>query len=207
MSSVSVKDIGQVVQGQVQGNESLVIEGAAGLDEASQRDISFFHNMKYVSSLEKTKAGAVLIPEKTVSSELPEGRTWIRVANPQWAFAQVLGLLYRDRQRHPRGIHPKAVIDPTATIAPGVHIGALAVIEAGVTIETGVIIYPGAYIGARSRIGEGSLIYPNVVLREDTELGARVIIHAGSVLGADGCRVCDSGRTSPQNSTDRQGGH
>jgi len=186
MSSVSVRDIVQAVKGQAQGNENLVIEGAAGLDEATGCDISFFHNMKYVDSLEKTKAGAVLIPEKTVSGELPEGKTWIRVANPQWAFAQVLGLLYKDRQRHPQGIHPKAVIDPSAKIAPGAHIGALAVIEAGVTIETGVMIYPGVYIGARSRIGEGSLIYPHVVLREDTDVGARVIIHSGAVLGADG---------------------
>lgn len=186
MSSVSVRDIVQVVHGQVQGNESLVIEGAAGLDEASHRDISFFHNLKYMDSLGKTKAGAVLIPEKTAGSELPEGKTWIRVANPQWAFAQVLGLLYQDRQRHPRGIHPKAVIDPSAKIASGAHIGALAVIEAGVSIETGVIIYPGAYIGSRCRIAEGALIYPHVVLREDTDVGARVIIHAGSVLGADG---------------------
>src|SRR5579872_596920 len=128
MGSASVRDIVQIVKGHAQGNENLMIEGAAGLEEATSRDISFFHNIKYADLLKTTKAAAVLIPEKTNGTDLTQDKTWIRVSNPQWAFAQVLSILYPDRQAHPQGIHPKAVIDPSAKIAADARVGALAVI-------------------------------------------------------------------------------
>jgi UDP-3-O-[3-hydroxymyristoyl] glucosamine N-acyltransferase len=183
---LSIQDVVTAVRGQVQGDETRTISGAAGLDEANPQDISFFHNPKYLASLEKTRAEVVLIPEKTNGTPLPGGKTFIRVANPQWAFAQVLGLLEKGRRRHPSGIHPQASVHPEATVASGVSIGAFAVIERGAEVGPGTVIYSACFIGADVRIGADSLLYPNVVLREDTQLGARVIIHAGAVLGADG---------------------
>jgi UDP-3-O-[3-hydroxymyristoyl] glucosamine N-acyltransferase len=187
MTALSIRDIAEVVKGRLEGPETLEIIGAAGLEEATGQEISFFHNMKYVDSLKTTKAGAVLIPEKTNGTELSKDKTWVRVANPQWAFAQVLSILYPNRQNPPiPGVHGKAIVDPTAKIETGARIGALAVIEAGAVIGADSVIYPSVYIGARSRVGAGSIIYPHVVLREDTEVGARAIIHAGTVIGADG---------------------
>jgi UDP-3-O-[3-hydroxymyristoyl] glucosamine N-acyltransferase len=165
---MSAKEIAAAVDGELQGDGSLTIEGAAGLNEATERDLSFFHNVKYIDSLQKTKARVVIIPQQTNGTALPVGKTLIRVENPQWAFAQVLGLIDRQRQRHPNGIHPKAHVESTAVIGAG------------------TIVYPGCYIGHDVRVGEKCLLYPNVVLREDTQVGNNVIIHAGSVLGADG---------------------
>ncbi len=168
MPVLEARQIAQAVKGQLQGNASVSIEGAAGLEEATEKQISFFHNTKYAAALKKTRAGAVLIPENTNGTKLPEGKTLIRVSNPQWAFAQVLSLLDQGRQVHPKGIHPKAHVEPSAVIGAG------------------TVVYPGCFIGQNVRVGENCLIYPNVVLREETVVGARVIIHAGSVLGADG---------------------
>ena len=79
-----------------------------------------------------------------------------------------MGLIDQQTSTIPKGIHPKAHVEPTAKIGAG------------------TIIYPGCYIGHNVRIGEKCLIYPNVVLREDTLVGNRVIIHPGTVLGSDG---------------------
>jgi UDP-3-O-[3-hydroxymyristoyl] glucosamine N-acyltransferase len=166
--NLSAKDVAAAVGGELKGDGSVFIAGAAGLEEATESDLSFFHNTKYIASLQKTKARVILIPRETNGMTLPEGKTLIRVKNPQWAFAQILGLIDRERQDHPKGVHPKAHVESTAIIGA----------------ET--IIYPGCYIGHRVRVGEKCLLYPNVVLREDTQVGDRVIIHAGSVLGADG---------------------
>jgi len=166
--ALSAKDIAAVVGGELEGDGSVTVEGAAGLDEASEREISFFHNTKYIESLQKTRARVVLIPKQTNGTPLPEGKTLIRVDNAQWAFAQVLGLIDQQKQHHPKGIHPKAHVEETAVVGAG------------------TIIYPGCYIGHNVRIGEKCLLYPNVVLREDTQIGSRVIIQAGAVLGADG---------------------
>lgn len=183
---LSAQEIAQTVSGRIEGNSAVVIEGAATLQDASDRDLSFYHNPKYADLLMTTKAAAILVPEKANGITFPTGKTLIQVANPQWAFAQVLSLLARDRVHLTEGIHPQAVIDPSARVSPGVSVGAHVVIERDVVIGAGTIIYPGCYIGERSHIGTACLMYPNVVLREETHLGDNVIIHAGAVLGADG---------------------
>ncbi len=165
---LKVHDIAQAVKGKIEGNASFSVTGAAGLLDAGATEVSFFHNPKYAEQLAATRASAVLIPENTNGLNLPSGKTWIRVANPQWAFAQVLGLIQNARPLHPNGVHPKAHVDPSAVVGKGTH------------------IYPGCYIGHNVRLGENCLLYPNVVLREDTQIGDRVIIQAGAVLGADG---------------------
>jgi len=180
-------EIAAAVRGSIEGSGDIRIDGVAGLDEATEHHISFFHNPKYSDLLKKTKAGAVIIPNRTNGLKLPSGKTLIRVPNPPLAFAHVLSLFERPLVQHPApGIHPQAVIDPTAEIGSNVTIGARAVIERGVRIGAGTIIYSGCYIGAHSGIGPHGLIYPNVVLREYTQIGARVIIQPGAVLGSDG---------------------
>lgn len=168
MIAIAAQDIASAVGGELLGDGSVTVQGAAGLGEASETDISFFHNIKYAESLVSTRARVVLIPQKTQGLTLPEGKTLIRVSNPQWAFAQVLGLIDKQKNVHPDGIHPKAHVEPTATIGKG------------------TVVYPGCYVGHHVKIGENCLMYPNVVFREDTQIGDRVIIHAGTVLGADG---------------------
>jgi UDP-3-O-[3-hydroxymyristoyl] glucosamine N-acyltransferase len=187
-NGLSAVEIAKAVRGTLEGNGEIWLEGAAGLVEATEHHLSFFNNPKYSGQLEKTKAGAVLIPNNTNGLKLPSGKTLIRVPNPPLAFAQVLALFERHHvSHHPApGIHPQAVVDPTADIGRDVAVGPLTVIEKEARIGAGTIIYNGCHIGSRTRIGENCLIYPNVVLREGTQLGSRVIIQPGAVLGSDG---------------------
>jgi UDP-3-O-[3-hydroxymyristoyl] glucosamine N-acyltransferase len=187
MNALLASEIAQAVRGSIEGNGEIAIEGAAGLDEATERHIAFFQNPKYLAQLEKTNAGAILLPNQTNGFKLPSGKTFIRVPNPPLAFAQVLALFERRQVKHPSaGVHPKAAVDPSAQIGAGAAIGPLTVIEEGARIGANTIIYSGCYIGARTQIGDNCLIYPNVVLREGTRLGHRVIIQPGAVLGSDG---------------------
>jgi len=165
---LKASDIAKVVNGRLEGNPESTIENAAGLLEATESDLSFFHNPKYADLLNKTRAPIILIPDNTNEVSLPEGKTWIRTLNPQWAFAQILALLDQARQHHPKGIDSKAHVESTATLGRG------------------TIVYPGCYIGHNVRIGENCLIYPNVVIREDCQIGNRVIIQPGAVVGSDG---------------------
>jgi UDP-3-O-[3-hydroxymyristoyl] glucosamine N-acyltransferase len=111
------QDIAKAVGGQIEGDGAVQISGASGLDEATADHVSFFHNVKYIKSLEATRAQLILIPEKTDGVALPSGKTFIRTKNPQYAFAVVLGLLDRGRVRHPKGISDRAAIDPEAKVA------------------------------------------------------------------------------------------
>src|SRR5581483_4226016 len=92
----------------------------------------------------------------------------LKTKDPYYAFAQATVLL-RGHRKHPLpGIHPKAHVEPTATIGEG------------------TVIYPGAYIGRDVKIGRDCIIYPNVAIYEECILGDRVIIHSNTSIGVDG---------------------
>ena len=52
------------------------------------------------------------------------------------------------------GIHPSAVVHPTAKIGKNVYIGPCAVIEEGVEIGDGTVIGAGCYIGHFTTVGK-----------------------------------------------------
>lgn len=137
---------------------------------------------KHLVALEQTSP-AVIVLSKT-SSQTPH-HPFIKVKDPRLALAQ-LSRLFDHRPPVAQGIHPSALIDPTATFAEDVHVAEGAVIQAGVYIGKGSRIGAGCVIGTDSKLGEGCLLHPNVTLYAGVKLGNRVTIHSGAVIGSDG---------------------
>lgn len=180
--NMTVGAIAALVGGQVSGDPDVQITGVNGVEEAATGDLCFVRSAQYLPHLANSHASAVLIQEAPADLAIPA----ILVPKPDLAFAMVLKYCETQQLHHPSGIHPAAVIDPTATLGQQVAVGACAVIEADARIADGAIIYPGVYVGRAVEIGAGSIIYPNVTLREETLVGAGCIIHAGATLGSDG---------------------
>jgi len=181
----TVSDIALQVKGTVKGDGSATVNGAAGLAEAKSSDISFLKadvNAPTLKLFRETKAAAVIVPKGFNA----EGKTVIECEDPMMGFAQVLGLIARESQVRPEGIHASAVVHPTATLGKNVRIGAHSIIEENAVIGDGVCLMGQVYIGARSKVGNDSFFYPQVVLREDVSVGQRCILHAGAVIGSDG---------------------
>lgn len=169
--------------GELSGDPAVVIKGAASLFEATAGEITFFADPRYVPLLHKTQASAVFVPEN-FSQKISAAQ--IRVASPAKAFAQVTARLAPPAIKFAPGVHPSAIVEPTAKIGHGVSIQPHAVIEADCSIGDGTVIGAGCYIGPECRIGAQTLLYPNAVIRERCVIGDRVIIHSGAVIGADG---------------------
>lgn len=169
--------------GELLGDGTREISGAASLAEATANEISFFANPKYAAQLRKTRASAIFVPADF--SEQTE-QIQIRVANPAKAFEQVVMKFAPKPVTFSAGIHPTAVVDPSATIGKGVSLQPYVVVEAGATIGDHTVIGAGTYIGHESTVGANCMIYPRVTIRERTQIGARVIVHSGAVIGADG---------------------
>ena len=165
------------------GDPALKITGAASLSEAAQGDISFFTDRKYIGLLRKTRASLIFVPPDFAE---PVNAAQIRVSNPTKAFEAVLLKFAPKRITFAPGIHPSAVIDPSAQLGERVSIQAMAVIEPGAKIGDETIVGAGSYVGHETMIGSGCHIYPNVTIRERSRIGSRVIIHSGAVIGADG---------------------
>src|SRR5882672_11493846 len=167
----TLQELATTSGGELIGDPSLQITGAASLVEATAGEISFFANRKYIGLLRKTRASAIFVPPDF--SE-PISAAQIRVSNPTKAFEQVVLKFAPKPITFTPGIHPSAVVDPSVQLGERVSIQPLAVIEAG------------AQIGDDTIIGSACHIYPHVTIRERSRIGTRVIIHSGAVIGADG---------------------
>lgn len=178
----TLKEIADLIKGEVVGDGSTVITGVSGIKEAREGDITFLANPKYSPLIETTKASAIVTSREVVSS----GKPLIRTENPSLAFAKLISLSAPGESYHPKGIHPSAVIGKNVSLGEGVAIGPYAVIEDGVSVGARSVIYSGVFVGGDTKIGCDALIYPNVSIREKVTVGSRVIIHSGSVLGSDG---------------------
>src|SRR5436189_1227827 len=169
--------------GELVGDPALKITGAASLAEATDGEITFFANRKYVGALRKTRASAIFVARDFAE---PISVAQIRVSNPTKAFEQVVLKLAPKPITFAAGVHSSAIVDPSAQLGERVSIQPHAVIEAGATIGDDTVIGAGTYIGHETVIGCACLIYPRVTIRERTRVGLRVIIHSGAVIGADG---------------------
>src|SRR6266699_5208346 len=169
--------------GELVGDPSLQITGAASLGEAVPGEISFYSDPRYGTLLRKTRASAVFVPPDFAESI---ATAQVRVANPIKVFEQVVLKFAPKPITFGPGIHSSAVVDPSAHLGGCVSIQPYAVIEAGARIGDDTIIGAGSYVGHETVIGSACLIYPRVTIRERSRIGSRVIIHSGAVIGADG---------------------
>jgi UDP-3-O-[3-hydroxymyristoyl] glucosamine N-acyltransferase len=176
-------DIARISEGELIGDPTLQITGAASLSEATSGEISFFANRKYIGLLRKTRASAIFVPPDFAEA-IDAAR--VRVSNPTKAFEQMVLKFAPKPITFAPGIHPSAVVDPGAQLGKRVSIQPLAIIEAGARIDDDTVIGAGSYVGHETVIGSACLIYPRVTIRERSRIGSRVIIHSGAVIGADG---------------------
>ena len=180
----SAKQIAQVIQGTIEGDENATVHTFAKIEEGQPGAISFLSNPKYTHYIYDTKSTIVLI-DKSVELEKPSPATLIRVDNAYECVAKLLQI-YEAAKPRKSGIDPLASISPKATVGKDVYVGAFAVIGDNAVIGDGCQIYPHAVIGDGVKVGEQCLIYPNVTIYHGCVLGNRVTLHAGSVVGSDG---------------------
>jgi UDP-3-O-[3-hydroxymyristoyl] glucosamine N-acyltransferase len=100
-------------------------------------------------------------------------------------FVRAFDFFYTAFRPEP-GIHPQAVVSPSAKIGKDVSIGALSFVDDDVEIGDGSVVFPLVTIYPRVKVGENCVIHSQVTLREEVQLGDRVILHSGVVIGSDG---------------------
>jgi UDP-3-O-[3-hydroxymyristoyl] glucosamine N-acyltransferase len=178
---ITANDIAQRLQGQVTGDGTVVLTGFSPAASAKAGDLTFAENPEYFVEAEKSAASAILVAGDLKSS----AKVLIRVKNARVAYAQVLPLFHPE-SRPPAGVHPGAVVAPSARVDASAHVGPHCVIGEGARIGKNVILHGGNHVGEDSVIGEDTVLFANVIVYPRTQLGSRVRIHAGSIIGSDG---------------------
>jgi UDP-3-O-[3-hydroxymyristoyl] glucosamine N-acyltransferase len=189
----TLEEVARQFGGEVVGNPAHRVGSLAPLDQAGPEQLAFLANPKYLSQVETTRAGAVLINAddlaKLASTEgrLHGARNFIVTPNPYAYFARVAqAFIDLAAPKRTPGVHASATIDPSAKIAASATIGPRVTVEAGVVIGENVRLDANVVIGRGTQIGDGSHLYPNVAVYHGCRIGPRAIIHAGAVIGSDG---------------------
>jgi UDP-3-O-[3-hydroxymyristoyl] glucosamine N-acyltransferase len=171
------------------GAKDTEIHGVAGIEAAEPGQITFIANPKYAAAARTTKASAVIAAE-----DFPALKTaMLRSKNPYLDFARALEFFYQPPQYVP-GIHPTAVIHPSAKIGADVHIGPYVVIQEDVEIGKNAVLLAHVVVYRGVKIGNNFLAHAHAVVREFCRVGNNVVLQNGVVIGGDGFGFAKKGK-------------
>jgi UDP-3-O-[3-hydroxymyristoyl] glucosamine N-acyltransferase len=165
------------------------IRGLGSLLSAGPDEISFLSNPRLQAQLDGCAAAAVIMTEAVYKTLDPNQSRYriVLCSEPYLLYALLAQWFDQHRlQRLDAGIHPSAIIAPSAHIGEGVSIGPHCVVEPHAHIGAGSRLGPGCVVGAESVVGQDSLLHARVTLYHQVKVGDRAILHSGCVLGADG---------------------
>ena len=181
LAGMTLAELAERLGCELRGEGAIEIRAVRGLEEAGPGDLTFLSNPRYAAQLNATRASAAIVARDGAELAIAT----LRADNPYLCFARALTLFHRPVMP-PLGIHPTAVVAPSASIAEPVSIGAYAVVGDDVEIGSGATIHPHVTIYPGVTIGRDFVAHAGVVLREHVRIGDRVVLHPGVVVGADG---------------------
>jgi UDP-3-O-[3-hydroxymyristoyl] glucosamine N-acyltransferase len=140
--------------------------GVCPLHELGPGLVSFVSELRAVAAVPpQPERSVMLVSRGLCGGASPDGAVLIGVERPREVFASLLHRLF-DGPR-PTGVHPSAVVDPEARLAPDVAVG------------------PFSIVG-RAIVGAGTVIGSHVVVNDAVVLGSGVEVHDHVTLGAMG---------------------
>lgn len=157
-------------------NSKIEISALNSLKDATNNELSFLENSKYVNLLQNTKAAAVLVT-KEFENSVPNGCIALICEEPYINLAKI-SKLFSTKILEEKNIEP--TVGENSTIMQNVYLGN------SVKIGKNCTIMHGSFIGDNVQIGDNTIIYPNVTVYKECEIGNDCIIHSGTVIGSDG---------------------
>jgi UDP-3-O-[3-hydroxymyristoyl] glucosamine N-acyltransferase len=180
----SIRDIATALGAQAEGNLDLLILRAAEPQTATATDLALAMDPRYGEGLAKGAAKAALVWP---------GADWramgleAAIFAPRGRLAMAgLTVLLDAGPQIADGVHPMAIVDPTAEIGAGARIAPFVTIGAGVKIGARARIASHVSIAENAVIGDDALILQGARIGARVTIGDRFICQPGAVVGADG---------------------
>ncbi len=167
---------------ELRGDPDVPVRTVGTLPGAAADAIAFYVNPRLRHELAATRAAAVVIASEAAdASPVPV----LLSLRPHATFARIAMLL------HPlpvaaAGIHPSAVVSPSARVAASAHVGPLTQVGAGAAVGERAYLGAGCVVGERVTLGDDVRLVARVTLCDGVSVGARSVLHPGAVIGADG---------------------
>ncbi|MEO0865868.1 MAG: hypothetical protein AAFY39_15050, partial [Pseudomonadota bacterium] len=180
----TVGEIATALDAQVVGDTGLVIDRLSEPGDAGTDDLALASNPKYAEALGQGAARAALLWDGADWQALGL-RAAILPKRPRFAMSRLTTMM-DPGQGFGRGIHPAAVIDPSATLGVNVTVAPGAVIGPNATIGDGSVIGPLSFVGAGASLGPGAFLREHASIGARVRIGANFIAQPGARIGGDG---------------------
>ena len=184
MTGHTVGELADALGAEAAGARDLRVTGVAEPAGAGPADLAMAMSAKYADDLARGAARAAVIGA---------GMDWralgleaaIVAPRPRLAMAGVTRALDPGPAIAP-GLHPTAVIDPSAEIGIGAAIGPFVVIGAGVVIGRNARIASHVSVAEGAQLGDDALVLQGARIGARVRIGDRAILQPNCVLGGDG---------------------
>ena len=138
-------DLAALLGGELCGDGNAVVSRIGALDRADAQTIGFLAHPRYLSQLQATAAGCVIVAPAQREAAASRGAA-IVCEDPYLAFAKLTQWWARHTRRPAApGVHSSAVVEPGAVIHPSASIGAMAFVGASARLAAGAVV--GAQAG------------------------------------------------------------
>lgn len=180
----TIRQIADALGAEAQGDLELTVTGAAEPQEAGPQQLAMAMAPKYAEGLSAGHAEAAM---------LWQGADWqalglkaaIFAPRPRMAMSGLTAML-DPGQGFAVGIHPTAVIDPSAELGADVSVGPFCVIGARARIDDRSVIGPQCFIGTDAVIGCDAQLREMVSIGARARIGERFRAQPGARVGGDG---------------------
>jgi UDP-3-O-[3-hydroxymyristoyl] glucosamine N-acyltransferase len=179
---MTAQELAKYLNAKIEGDGNVFVSGIASPEDASGEDLIYVEAERHKERAQASAARCAIVAEGI----RVKNKTLLVAAHPKLAFAKAAARLLEEPRIASLGIHPTALIDPSAKLAAGVSVGPYAVIEADAEIGADTEVGAFCFVGRGARIGKSCRIFPRVNLYAGARVGDRVRIHSGAVIGGDG---------------------
>jgi UDP-3-O-[3-hydroxymyristoyl] glucosamine N-acyltransferase len=179
-----IRDIAKALGADAEGALDLVVTGAAEPQSATADQLALAMDPRYADGIAKGRAQAAIVWP---------GADWrgfglkaaIFAPRGRLAMAGLTRLMDPGPDIAP-GVHPLALVHPSANLGEGAAIGPFVVIGAEVVLRPRARIASHVSIAEGARIGADALILQGARIGARVTIGDRFICQPGAVIGADG---------------------
>lgn len=184
MAEYTIADLAASLGLEFAGRSTLRVSGVNEPARALPNELAVAMDPRFREQIGRGRARAAI---------LADGSDWqglgldaaIFAPRPRLAMAR-LTRAFDTAARPLAGIHPTAVVDPSATIGQGAAIAAFAVIDAKAQIGANAVIGPHVWIGAGVRIGPGAWLAAGTAIAPGCRIGSDFSTHPNVAIGGDG---------------------
>ncbi|MCI0498813.1 MAG: UDP-3-O-(3-hydroxymyristoyl)glucosamine N-acyltransferase [Planctomycetales bacterium] len=174
-------ELADKLKGTLTGGGQKTVTGVNTIQDATDSHLCFLTSAKHAKSLSSSRAAAVLVDKPLADCPIPQ----MVVDNVNKALIAAMEM-FAPKLTAFSGIHPTAVIEPTAAVDKTAVIGPQAYISHSVKIGAGTVIGAGCTIGENTVVGMRCRLDSNVVVYHNCQIGNFCIIQANSTIGSTG---------------------